>query len=322
MTDAPHKPVMLAEMLEAIAPRDGACYVDGTAGAGGYSRAILERVDCSVWAIDRDESAVARNRMLETEYPDRFTVLCGRFGDMVSLLQAHGIERVDGVVLDLGVSSMQLDEAERGFSFRFDAKLDMRMSQTGTTAADIVNEFDERDLAKLIKELGEERFARRVARAIVEARRQAPISSTQELADIVRRVVPRSRDGIDPATRTFMALRLQVNDELGELDRGLRAAETLLVAGGRLVVVSFHSLEDGRVKRFMQARSRTSHGVSRHMPEPDSILRPTFKLVTRRALAPGAAELRDNPRARSARMRVAQRTDNPAWPLEPERITA
>lgn len=322
MTDAPHKPVMLAEVLDAIAPRDGACYVDGTFGAGGYSRAILDVADCSVCAIDRDETAVARARTLETEYPDRFTVLCGRFGDMVSLLQAHGIERVDGVVLDLGVSSMQLDEAARGFSFRFDAKLDMRMSQTGTTAADIVNEFDERDLAKIIKELGEERFARRVARAIVEARRQAPITSTQELADIVRRVVPRSKDGIDPATRTFMALRLQVNDELGELDRGLRAAETLLVAGGRLVVVSFHSLEDGRVKRFMQTRSRTSHGVSRHIPEPESVLRPTFKLVARRALAPGAAERRDNPRARSAHLRVAERTDNPAWPPEPERITA
>lgn len=322
MSETPHKPVMLAEMLEAIAPRDGAYYVDGTFGAGGYARAILEGADCSVCAIDRDETAVARARTLETEYPGRFSFLCGRFGDMVSLLQAHGIERVDGVVLDLGVSSMQLDEAERGFSFRFDAKLDMRMSQSGTTAADIVNEFDERDLAKLIKELGEERFARRVARAIVEARRQAPITGTQELADIVRRVVPRSRDGIDPATRTFMALRLQVNDELGELDRGLRAAETLLVAGGRLVVVSFHSLEDGRVKRFMQTRSRTSHGVSRHMPEPASVLRPTFKLVNRRARAPGAAELRDNPRARSARMRVAERTANPAWPQQPERITA
>jgi 16S rRNA (cytosine1402-N4)-methyltransferase len=322
MTDAPHTPVMLAEMLEAVAPRDGACYVDGTFGAGGYSRAILERADCSVCAIDRDETAVLRARPLKTEYPGRFTILCGRFGDMVSLLHAHGVERVDGVVLDLGVSSMQLDEAERGFSFRFDAKLDMRMSQTGKTAADIVNEFDENDLAKLIKELGEERFARRVARAIVEARRQAPITSTQALADIVRRVVPRSKDGIDPATRTFMALRLQVNDEMGELDRGLRAAETLLVAGGRLVVVSFHSLEDGRVKRFMQARSRTSHGVSRHLPEPDSVLRPTFKLVSRRAIAPSAAELRNNPRARSAHMRVAERTDNPAWPPEPERITA
>jgi len=322
MTDAPHKPVMLAEVLAAIAPRDGACYVDGTFGAGGYSRAILEAADCSVCAIDRDETAVARAQALETAYPDRFTILCGRFGDMVSLLNAHGVRHVDGVVLDLGVSSMQLDEAERGFSFRFDADLDMRMSQSGTTAADIVNEFDERDLATLIKELGEERFARRVARAIVEARRQAPITRTQELADIVRRVVPRSKDGIDPATRTFMALRLQVNDELGELDRGLQAAETLLVEGGKLVVVSFHSLEDGRVKRFLQARSRRSHGVSRHLPQPTEILQPSFTLLHRRPLAPGADEIRDNPRARSARLRAAERTGNPAWPPQPERIAA
>lgn len=322
MTDTLHTPVMLAEMLEAIAPRDGARYIDGTCGFGGYSRAILEAADCSVFAIDRDESSVDRVRPLETAYPGRFTILCGRFGDMVSLLQARGVERVDGVVMDLGVSSMQLDEAERGFSFRFDAKLDMRMSQAGTTAADIVNEYDERDLATLIKELGEERFARRVARAIVEARQQAPITRTLELADIVRRVVPRSKDGIDPATRTFMALRLQVNDELGELDRGLQGAETLLVAGGRLVVVSFHSLEDGRVKRFMQTRSRTSPGVSRHMPEPADIAPPSFKLVHRRAIAPGADEVRTNPRARSARMRVAERTENPAWPPQPERIAA
>lgn len=322
MTDSLHTPVMLSEMLEAIAPRDGGKYLDGTCGFGGYSRAILEAADCSVYAIDRDETSVARVRPMEVAYPGRFTILCGRFGDMVSLLEAHGVERVDGVVLDLGVSSMQLDEAERGFSFRFDAKLDMRMSQSGTTAADIVNEYEERDLATLIKELGEERFARRVARAIVEARQQAPITRTLELANIVRRVVPRSKDGIDSATRTFMALRLQVNDELGELDRGLQAAETLLVEGGRLVVVSFHSLEDGRVKRFMQTRSRTSQGVSRHMPEPTNVLPPSFKLVHRRSIAPSAEEARENPRARSARMRVAERTDNPAWPPQPERIAA
>ena len=322
MTDAPHKPVMLAEMLSALAPRDGACYVDGTFGAGGYSRAILEFADCSVCAIDRDETAVARGRALEQAYPDRFTILCGRFGDMVSLLQAEGVEQVDGVVLDLGVSSMQLDEAERGFSFRFDADLDMRMSQTGTTAADVVNTYEERDLAGLIRELGEERFARRVAHAIVEARQEVPITRTHQLADIVRRVVPRSKDGIDPATRTFMALRLQVNDELGELDRALHAAETLLVAGGRLVVVSFHSLEDGRVKRFLQARSRTSQGVSRHVPLPAETRQPSFKLVHRRALAPGEDEIRTNPRARSAHLRAAQRTETPAWPPQPERIAA
>jgi len=320
MTDAPHTPVMLAEMLDALAPRDGARYVDGTFGAGGYSRAILDAADCTVCAIDRDETAVARGHALEKARPDRFTILHGRFGDMVSLLQARGVERVDGIVLDLGVSSMQLDEAERGFSFRHDADLDMRMSQDGTTAADIVNSYEERALAALIKELGEERFARRVARAIVEARRETPITRTHQLADIVRRVVPRSKDGIDPATRTFMALRLEVNDEMGELDRALQAAETLLVAGGRLVVISFHSLEDGRVKRFLQARSRTSQGVSRHQPLPEKPRLPTFKLVHRRPLAPGEAEVRANPRARSAHLRAAERTENPAWPPQPERI--
>lgn len=322
MTDAPHTPVMLAEVLDALAPRDGARYVDGTFGAGGYSRAILEAADCTVCAIDRDETAVARGRALETVHPDRFTILHGRFGDMVALLQARGVERVDGIVLDLGVSSMQLDEAERGFSFRHDADLDMRMSQDGTTAADIVNSYEERTLAALIKDLGEERFARRVAHAIVQARRETPITRTHQLADIVRRVVPRSKDGIDPATRTFMALRLEVNDELGELDRALQAAESLLVAGGRLVVVSFHSLEDGRVKRFLQARSRTSQGVSRHLPVAGKAPSPTFKLLHRRPLAPGAEETRANPRARSARLRAAERTESPAWPPHPERIAA
>jgi len=317
-----HKPVMLAEMLAAIAPRDGASYVDGTFGAGGYSRAILDAADCSVYAIDRDDDAVALGRAMEQDYPSRFTILCGRFGDMLSLLERHGIERVDGVVLDLGVSSMQLDRPQRGFSFRADGPLDMRMSQSGPSAADVVNGLEERALAEIIRDLGEERFARRVARAIVEARHLAPITRTEQLADIVRRAVPRAKDGIDPATRTFMALRLHVNDELGELDRGLEAAERVLVAGGRLVVISFHSLEDRRVKHFMQSRSRASHGVSRHRPQPGSAPMPTFKLVQRRALAPSEDEIRSNPRARSARLRMAERTGNPAWPPQPERIAA
>ncbi len=317
-----HKPVMLAEMLAAVAPRDGASYVDGTFGAGGYSRAILEAANCSVCAIDRDEDAVALGRAMEQAYPSRFTILCGRFGDMLSLLERHGVERVDGVVLDLGVSSMQLDRPQRGFSFRADGPLDMRMSQSGPSAADVVNGLEERALAEIIRDLGEERFARRVARAIVEARHLAPITRTEQLADIVRRAVPRAKDGIDPATRTFMALRLHVNDEMGELDRGLQAAERLLVAGGRLVVISFHSLEDRRVKHFMRSRSRGTHGVSRHIPQPGSAPMPTFKLVQRRALAPSEDEIRSNPRARSARLRMAERTGNPSWPPQPERIAA
>lgn len=313
---------MLAEMLAAIAPRDGASYVDGTFGAGGYSRAILEAADCSVCAIDRDEDAVALGRAMEQAYPSRFTILCGRFGDMLSLLHRHGVERVDGVVLDLGVSSMQLDRPQRGFSFRADGPLDMRMSQSGPSAADVVNGLEERALAEIIRDLGEERFARRVARAIVEARHLAPITRTEQLAEIVRRAVPRAKDGIDPATRTFMALRLHVNDELGEIDRGLQAAEKLLVAGGRLVVISFHSLEDRRVKHFMRTRSRGSHGVSRYVPQPGAAPMPTFKLAQRRALAPGEDEIRSNPRARSARLRMAERTENPTWPPQPERIAA
>lgn len=309
-----HQSVMLAEMLAAIAPRDGAAYVDGTFGAGGYSRAILEAADCSVWAIDRDADAVALGREMERDYPKRFTILCGRFGDMLSLLQSRGVERVDGVVLDLGVSSMQLDRPQRGFSFRADGPLDMRMSQSGQSAADVVNGLEERALAEIIRDLGEERFARRVARAIVAARHLAPITRTDQLAEIVRQVVPRSKDGIDPATRTFMALRLHVNDELGELDCGLQAAEQVLVAGGRLVVISFHSLEDRRVKHFMQSRSRASHGVSRHSPHPGTLPTPSFRLLHRRALAPGEDELRNNPRARSARLRAAERTEGPAWP--------
>ncbi|MEM9682246.1 MAG: 16S rRNA (cytosine(1402)-N(4))-methyltransferase RsmH [Pseudomonadota bacterium] len=322
MTAPRHKPVMLAEILEALALRDGRTYIDGTFGDGGYSRAILEAAACSVWAIDRDPDAVERAKALAKAYPGRFVILHGRFGDMISLLEDHKIFDIHGIVLDLGVSSIQLDEAERGFSFRFDAELDMRMSRTGLTAADVVNGLDERALALLIKDLGEERFARRVARAIVEARRETPITRTMQLADIVRRVVPRARDGIDPATRTFMALRVHVNDELGELDRALHAAESLLAEGGRLVVVAFNSLEDGRVKRFLQQRSRRSSGVSRHQPEPEEPQAPSFKLVHRRPLAPSEAEIKDNPRARSARLRVAERTGNPAWPPQPERIAA
>jgi 16S rRNA (cytosine1402-N4)-methyltransferase len=322
MTASPHKPVMLAEMLAALAPRDGAAYVDGTFGAGGYSRAILDAARCSVWAIDRDADVASIGREMEQTDCGRFTLLSGRFGDMLPLRRHHGIEQVDGVVLDLGISSMQIDRPQRGFSFRADGPLDMRMSQSGTSASDVVNGLDERALAEIIRDLGEERFARRVARAIVEARDTAPITRTEQLADIVRRAVPRAKDGIDPATRTFMALRLHVNDELGEIARGLHAAEKLLVPGGRLVVVSFHSLEDRVVKRFMQSRSRSSHGVSRHTPQPGDAPLPSFRLVHRRALAPGESEIRSNPRARSARLRTAERTENPAWPPQPERIAA
>jgi 16S rRNA (cytosine1402-N4)-methyltransferase len=308
-----HRPVLLAEVLDALAPRDGGIYVDGTFGRGGYACAILERARCRVFAIDRDPEAVACGRRLAAALDGRLTIVEGRFGELDRLLAGAGIDRVDGVALDLGVSSPQLDEPARGFSFRGDGPLDMRMGTEGPTAADLVATLDETELADTIYLLGEERHSRRVARAIVEARRTAPITRTLELADIVRRAVPRSRDGIDPATRTFQALRLAVNDELGELDRGLAAAERVLCRGGRLAVVSFHSLEDRRVKEFLRRRSGMAPSPSRHAPAVSGGAVPSFSLPTRKPVVPGDQETLNNPRARSARLRVAERTDAPAF---------
>jgi 16S rRNA (cytosine1402-N4)-methyltransferase len=313
MPASTHVPVMVREVVETLAPRDGAIYVDATFGAGGYSEAVLDAAGCRVWGIDRDPDAVALGIRMGDRYPGRLTILNGCYGDMVRLLGDAGVERVDGVAMDLGVSSPQIDDPERGFSFRADGPLDMRMSREGTSAADVVNGMAEDDLADLIYELGEERRSRRIAHAIVETREQAPITRTGQLADIVRRVVPRSRDGIDPATRTFQALRIFVNDELGELDRGLSAAETLLVPGGRFAVVSFHSLEDRKVKAFMSERSGAAPRPSRHQPEAGPAPAPTFRLLHRGAAKPSAEEIAANPRARSARLRAAERTAAPAW---------
>ena len=312
-----HRPVMLAEVLEVLAPRKGGLYVDGTFGAGGYSRAILEAADCVVWGIDRDPDAIRRGESLAAEWPGRLHLVHGRFGDMVALLQEHGVARVDGIVFDLGVSSPQLDEAQRGFSFRADGPLDMRMSAEGYSAADAVNELDEGQLADIIRTLGEERHARRVARAIVEARARAPIERTGALADIVRAALPKSHQKIDPATRTFQALRIHVNDELGELDRGLAAAEALLAPGGRLVVVAFHSLEDRRAKAFLRSHAGMSPRPSRHLPATAEEGRaPPFRLIHGGVRKPTATEIAENPRARSARMRAAERTEAPVWPGE------
>jgi 16S rRNA (cytosine1402-N4)-methyltransferase len=305
---AAHTPVLLDEVLQALAPRDGGIYVDGTFGAGGYSRAILEAADCAVWGIDRDPDAVALGAALADRYKGRLTVIGGRFGDMKALLGARGVDKVDGIALDVGVSSSQLDIPARGFSFRLDGPLDMRMEQAGTSAADLVNTLPESDLADLIFKYGEERASRRIAHAIVAARRAKPIATTTELAELVRGVVHARRDAIDPATRTFQALRIAVNDEIGELERALIAAEALLAAGGRLAVVSFHSLEDREVKEFLRARSGRAPRAGRHLPEraPSA---PTFRLLHRGAIRPRDSEMAANPRARSARLRAAERTE-------------
>ncbi len=309
-TRTAHIPVLLDEVVTAIAPKDGDVIVDATYGRGGYSAAFLKTAPCTVIGIDRDPDAVAAGRASDAAATGRLTVVEGRFGEMDRLVDGP----VDGVAFDVGVSSPQIDDPARGFSFRADGPLDMRMARQGPTAADVVNTTPESDLADIIYRFGEERRSRRVAKAIVAARATAPITRTTQLAEIVRRVVPQAKDGIDPATRTFQALRIHVNDELDELDHGLSAAERLLRPGGRLAVVSFHSLEDRQVKRFLTERSGAAPRGSRHLPDSGPADRPpTFRLMQRKPVSPGKAELAANPRARSARLRAAIRTDAPAW---------
>jgi 16S rRNA (cytosine1402-N4)-methyltransferase len=302
-----HIPVLVDAVLAALAPRDDATYIDATFGAGGYSEAILGAARCHVFGIDRDPDAVARGQALAERHGGRLTLIAGPFGDMERLIGPFAPGPIAGIAFDLGVSSMQLDEPERGFSFRQNGPLDMRMSRDGASAAEMIARLSERDLGELIRALGEERFAGRVAHAIAAAQRARPIATTGELAEIVRAAVPRREPGIDSATRTFQALRIAVNDELGELDRGLAAAERLLMPGGRLAVVSFHSLEDARVKSFLRRRSEATRG-SRHLPPRDAGPAPSFVLHTRRAVRPGDTEIARNPRARSARLRSAERT--------------
>jgi len=302
----PHISVLLEEVVTALAPRDGAIFVDGTFGAGGYSTALLEAAKCRVFGIDRDPSAVTTGRELAKRYDGRFAILGGRFGDMESLLAEAGVASVDGVTLDLGVSSMQIDQAERGFSFQKDGPLDMRMESAGPSAADLVNSLPEAELADILWRYGEERHSRRLARAIVADRKETPFNTTRQLAELVRRVVPSSKDGIDPATRTFQGLRIAVNDELGEVERGLAAAERLLAPGGRLAVVSFHSLEDRLVKDFLKGGSGLAARPSRHLPDvAGEVAR--FRLISRKPIVAGAAELAANPRSRSAKLRVAEK---------------
>jgi 16S rRNA (cytosine1402-N4)-methyltransferase len=309
-----HLPVMLAEVLATLAPRDDAAYLDCTFGGGGYARAILEAAPrCTLFAMDRDPDAIARGAALATRFAPRLTLIEGRFGDMLDHLAERGVTALDGVVMDLGVSSFQLDQAERGFSFRAEGPLDMRMEKSGPSAADLVNTLPEAELADILYHLGEERFSRRIAKAIVARRAEQRFETTGDLAALVRSKVPRDPSGIDGATRAFQALRLAVNNELGEVERGLAAAASLLAPGGRIVVVAFHSLEDRIAKRFMADATGRAGGASRHDPGAlRAAARPRFRLLTPRALRPSEAETRGNPRARSARLRAMERLEDAA----------
>jgi len=303
---ARHIPVLARQAFEALAPRAGGLYIDGTFGAGGHTRAILDVAGTRVIAIDRDRNAIAAGSALAEAAAGRLTLIEDRFSNLDHVAHSLGHEAVDGILLDIGVSSMQLDEPERGFSFRNDGPLDMRMAHEGICAADLVNAASERDLASIIATLGEERFARNVARAIVKTRVEGPITTTRQLAEIVASVVRAHPGELHPATRTFQALRMFVNDELGELTQALVAAERMLKAGGRLVVISFHSLEDRIVKTFLAERGRVRAG-SRHQPEAAQAA-PSFAILTRKPVGADEEEVRRNPRSRSAKLRAAERT--------------
>ncbi|MCW5725100.1 MAG: 16S rRNA (cytosine(1402)-N(4))-methyltransferase RsmH [Maricaulaceae bacterium] len=312
-----HAPVMLDEAVTALNPRDGGLYVDGTFGAGGYSRAILAAADCRVLGLDRDPSVQHLAEALKKGCPARFAFVRAPFSMMEEIVRSSGGETVDGVVLDIGVSSMQIDQAERGFSFAKDGPLDMRMSGEGPSAADAVALLSEAELSAIFHHYGEERRARRAANAIVRARAEAPIETTAQLAEIVARAVGGKPGRIHPATRAFQALRIFINDELGELVRGLSAAERLLAPLGRLVVVTFHSLEDRIVKTFLRARAGLAGGGgSRHAPEGPAGPAPSFSLLHRKAVEASEAETEANPRARSAKLRAAIRTEAPAFAEE------
>ncbi len=310
-----HVPVMLAEVLAALRPVAGETYVDGTFGAGGYSTAILNAAQCKLIAIDRDPDAIASGAELVAQFKTRLTLVEGRFSDLTTIAREATQDAILGVVLDIGVSSMQLDEAPRGFSFLREGPLDMRMGQSGESAADVVNTYKSEELADIIFQLGEEPRSRAIAKAIVKARGEAPIVTTLDLVRAVEQATgpQRAKDRTHPATRTFQALRIYVNSELEELAQALVGAEELLSEGGRLVVVTFHSLEDRIVKRFLAARSGAKPTASRHVPEITRGPKPSFVLQHKSHLAASEAETQMNPRARSAKLRSAIRTSAPAF---------
>lgn len=295
-----HYPVMLNEVLESLKPQNDKTYVDATFGNGGYSEAILKAADCKVIALDRDPNVKPRAEELSKLYPGRFEFRSGQFGDFTNLIT----EPVDGAVFDIGVSSMQLDQAERGFSFTKDAPLDMRMSCQGLSAADIINNTPEKELADLLYKYGEERKSRQIAARIAERRKSQPITSTKELAEIIYTVIHRTPNNIDPATRIFQALRIAVNNELGELENGLKGAANRLAPGGRLVVVSFHSLEDRIVKTFFNEQTGKNRHISRYMPVKDETDDAIFSECSK-AIVPTQEEIEANKRSRSAKLRYA-----------------
>ncbi|MEE9454854.1 MAG: 16S rRNA (cytosine(1402)-N(4))-methyltransferase RsmH [Paracoccaceae bacterium] len=312
--DTPHVPVLIDKILAQTSPVQGV-WLDGTFGAGGYARALLEAGATRLIGVDRDPEALARAKGWLDDYGDRLTLKSGCFGDLDTIAADLG-EKLDGVVLDIGVSSMQIDQAARGFSFMRDGPLDMRMGQDGPSAADIVNTAPEAVLADILFQFGEERASRRIASAIVMDRKSAPFETTRQLAGMIERILPRPKPGQPhAATRSFQALRIVVNDELGELARGMQAAESALNAGGLLVVVTFHSLEDRMVKRFMQMRAGNGPKGSRFTPV-ETIEAPQFTQSTRKATVASPAEIAANPRARSAKLRIARRTDAPAGKLD------
>lgn len=338
-----HTPVLLSPVVEYLKPADGETYIDATFGAGGYTRAILSAADCKVWAWDRDPSASVTADKFVQEFSERFSFQSAPFGNLLDVATDNSgdnpnyftcgdnsvAQKFDGVVFDLGVSSMQIDQAERGFSFQSDGPLDMRMFaaathaaiEDGMTAADVVNTYRAERLADIFYHFGDERRARAIAKAIVADRAKEKFSRTRQLAELVTRIVGnRPVEKKHPATRVFQALRIYVNDELGQLTRGLTGAERLLRPGGRLLVVTFHSIEDRIVKKFIKTRSGKMNGQSRHLPQNTAVRAPSFQIVNQRGLPSSEEEINANVRARSARLRVALRTENPAWPIESEPV--
>jgi 16S rRNA (cytosine1402-N4)-methyltransferase len=308
----PHVPVLLAQAIEALDPRAGGLYIDATFGAGGYASALIER-GARVIALDRDPAAIRAGEALQASSGGRLELVEARFSELDAVAMRLGAGAADGVVFDIGVSSMQLDEPERGFSLRFEAPLDMRMGRSGRSAADILREEDEETIADILFYFGEERAARRIARAIVADRKTKPFTSTLELASLIARIAPAPRgEATHPATRTFQALRIAVNDELVELVRGLCAAERLIRPGGRLAAVTFHSLEDRIVKLFFSSRSGRGRAASRRLPGEPAEAEPTFEVPRGRPVTPSEAEARSNPRSRSAKLRFGIRTAMPA----------